>query len=326
MNENKTPSNNNGQANLPPEWKLRLIMAWESGLKMVVMPLLLFIPAYIGFKYIPEDWVAIAVVGVLSLGLCWVLFSEMMAGRERSRASMVIVSLFIVCIFVASMYPVVKSNLLDEHLEHFVFDKVGDTKFLPAQSNTQDWWLLEVHGKLPDTNNSLRVDYTIQIENDIYKEKIKGEFDKSWKRTRVARRTRGKRLASHDKNVHHLTADLQHDTTFKLKKLDGQIEGPLEVFLRQEPVVWSYLLVIDFPLLLIAGLFEAIEKEKKNKLHFTWSVTFLTLFTTGFLDNYVPGSIASPIIIGTIMALFGSMIAGYLVPRIMKPLAIRLMG
>ncbi len=313
---------------LPPSWKIHLMLAWENWLKMLVTGAILIGGTVAALWYIPEDGLGLLAVAVVSLIPIGLVVNDMRRKKTPSTKRAILLSILGVGLLLATLYPSLKSLLFEEQIGHFQFSSVDDSAsapvVIPAQDKGDQWYLMEVHGKLQDTKESYEVSYALRLENEEFGQTLKGELKRSWSRFRVGRRSRGKRLVNHERDVHHLTADLGAPTTLSLRKLSGKLDGPLEVFLRPEPVMWSYLLQIDLPLLLLAGLLENPDTEEKRNLRLVKRSSFMLLFGAVFADNWMPGNWFGQVLLALIVALAGSVLLGYILPKLMQPLASRM--
>ncbi len=312
-------------AQIPSSFRLHLMMAWDSWLKSALFALAaLLLVAAVGLGVFPKTWTGAASVSAIVLIPLGLMTADWRKRAGMSRVSLAALVGFGLILLAAALYPSILPILEGDAVGPFSLKEANDSVTIPPQKAGPAWWLMEVHGKMPKTDKPFSVSYALKLENSDFKEVVKGDLERSWRRVKVGRRTRGKSLASHELNVHRLTADLGKESTLSLQKLAGRLEAPLEVFLRPEPVMWSYLLAVDLPLILAVGFIDVLDEKRRRTKPMIRRASFMLIFGAVFADNWVPGVWIGPILLGLLVASAGSFMLGYAIPPVFRPIAEKL--
>jgi len=309
----------------PGEMQLWFALAWNGWLKntLWVLVALLFLAAWY-FDLLPEDFLSL-VLSLASLGVPVFLLAGRFVQLAPDLKGRLILTLLAVLVFAASAYPVAMTLWPRESLRHR-FEKEGDRVELAARPERGQEWIAEVHGRIAPTADAAHLNYEFRIGPEGSEEKLAGALTRNWTRVKAGYKSIGRKLVDNDRKLHHLDVDLSVPGAATLKKLNGPLEGPLELSLRPEPVTWAYLAAIMLPLLLASALVEVFLDPRKKKMSLLPISAFWLIFSFLFADNSMPGLGAGPFIMAAAVGLLGGFLCGWLLPKLLRPLMLRLRG
>ncbi len=322
------PQENNGvespkaisKNGLKSEWRIKLDMAWESWLKIVLVLVLfgaLIVMLYA--KVLPDHVIGIPLVlGFLLLPGIMMIRYYFYNPWHSTVHKIVAIALLLGAMAVAAL-PISRAiwpadPILDVKME------LDDRLPIPPQADLCRGYELLVSGEIIESEGEVSGEYVFRVGRKPSK-KIKGEFSRTWEKTKDREKyPEGKKLVVTNEVVHDFVVDLKEDGNIRLKVKDETIVGPIKVLLRKHPVDLYFFLIFCLPLIILAGIWESLERGDLKRSSFSFLVTMIVIFGFLFGDYFYKGGWMGGLMFGLVGGALSGTVIGWSVPTVLRPL------
>jgi len=298
--------------------------AWDSWLKLVLTAVgfaAVMLTAYflVQNDVIPKDLLApILICGLFLIPLLDMIQRFLEYDKPR-KTTLVLGIAYALLLTLAALAPVIQPMFSEAVFQTSLAEK-GVEVDLPALGDGQQQWILDINTELIK-DEPYTAPYTLWIGDKENHELLKGRMERK-SGVHVRGPKEGQKDLFDDHRVRHrFQLDLSGAAQVRLRRFDSELTAPLQLKFYPQFGDMGYLLMLILPLLLMGALLDLADGIKEKFAHYSTRAGFMLSLSWIYANTSAPGDIQGPVIISLFCGMSGALVIGYLLPRLLRPVA-----